>query len=105
METTVSVFVAFKNGVAHVLPQWATRMIEILGAEPAEAIYVEPVRVPEVVVRSSLRTFGGSFAGGSSVKAGLRLSLWQEESRDSGRQPRRSWKRYRDARYRRIATA
>lgn len=99
----MQVFVAFKNGVAHVLPEFATSLIRALGAEPAEWVDVGPISPAlEVVTRRGARGF---VAGGSSIKRGLSsLTLWEEERRHKGR-PEQSWKSHRTNRWRRVATA
>ncbi len=93
---SVRVFVAFVRGVAIALPQFATQMIKILGAEPAEEILVYE---PEVVYRRS-RHAAGIVLGGSSVKVGLRRP---DENYDHNARPERSWKNHRSNRWRRIA--
>ncbi len=95
----VSVFVAFRNGVAHVLPHFATSLIRALGAEPAEYVYVPE---PEVVVRPSRRMATQPILGGSSVKAGPSVTS-PGKYRFGWHQPKRSWKRYRGEQFRAVA--
>lgn len=89
----IKVFVAFVGGVVMALPEFATRMIHLLGAQPAEEIMV---REPEVTVRRG-RHVTSLVAGGTSLKGGRRRT---DELDGLERQPKRSWKRYRTTRYR-----
>lgn len=89
----VKVFVAFVRGVAMVFPEFATRMIQLLGASPAEEVVVAE---PEVIRRSRKAT-GGLVVSGTSVQTGKFEGDTYE--RDSARQPRKSWKTYRATQY------
>lgn len=98
----IQVYVAFRCGVAIVLPAFATRMIEVLGAKPVEEFNV--YTPPEVIVR--YQRGDAIVLGGQGVQLSSRRAVGQDSmERNFARQPEGSWKRYRKTRWRRIAMA
>lgn len=96
----ISVFVAFRRGVAHVLPEFATKLIRALGAEPACEFDFTPAHMIALHRRGSAPVLGGQ-----GVKASRKLDMYEYELSGGHRQPKRSWKRYRNTRWRQIAMA
>ncbi len=92
----IEVYVAFRNGVAHVLPPHATKLISTLGAKPAKHVNVS-VHKPEAANRSENPVYLGTrgfVAGGSSVKQRHeheRFEMWWLRLPEE-KQPTRSWK-------------
>lgn len=94
----VEVFVAFRGGVAHALPEFEDQMIETLGAEPAETVVGCEPAFTRMDSHTTAYLVARSY-GGSSVADGF-SQPYSESERDRGRYPKRSWKRYRREQYR-----
>jgi hypothetical protein len=92
-QQVIRVFVGFVRGVAMALPQWASDMINAVGAKPAERIYIKQVK-PEVIVRSHATV---RVVGGTSIKGSGRRDPNDCEPKLGSS---RSWKFYRARQYR-----